>query len=274
MGKVGAPPQRPAPASLGSHASQHPAAAAAPSTQMLLHFHCSALAPVRSTFAPIRSTLSLVQVDEIFGTIQEVYFTVKPSEGVTAASFKVSIFSLRSFSPPSPHPRPHHPRRCFRPLPLSRRRSRRHHPRSCTRPRPRTHHRPLARTPPPPHPNTTTTHHPHLHTPTRTPHTGPCGAPSLYARHRSELAPARRVKVGDKLYISPEKLLPLQRFLPQPKGAGGGKGKGMGGKGKGKGKGKDSGKGKGALLPPPRAVSTFASTHARARVPIGRQGLW
>ena len=48
----------------------------------------------------------------------------------------------------------------------------------------------------------------------------------------------------------------------------------MGGKGKGKGKGKDSGKGKGALLPPPRAVPTFASTHARARVPIGRQGLW
>merc|ERR1712166_1287045 len=76
------------------------------------------------------------KVDEIFGTIQEVYFTFKPSEGVTAASFKV----------------------------------------------------------------------------------------------------------GDKLYISPEKLLPLQRFLPQPKGAGGGKGKGMG---KGKGKGKDSGKGKG-----------------------------
>merc|ERR1712127_965217 len=78
------------------------------------------------------------KVDEIFGTIQEVYFTVKPSEGVTAASFKV----------------------------------------------------------------------------------------------------------GDKLYISPEKLLPLQRFLPQPKGAGGGKGKGKG-MGKGKGKGKDSGKGKG-----------------------------
>ena len=35
-------------------------------------------------------------------------------------------------------------------------------------------------------------------------------------------------KLGDKLYISPLKLLPLERFLPQPKGAGGGgKGKGL-----------------------------------------------
>ena len=42
------------------------------------------------------------------------------------------------------------------------------------------------------------------------------------------------MQAGDKLYISPEKLLPLQRFLPQPKGAGGG----GGGKGKGKGGGK------------------------------------
>ena len=52
--------------------------------------------------------------------------------------------------------------------------------------------------------------------------------------------------MGDKLYISPEKLLPLERFFPQSKGAGGGKGKGMGkGMGEGFGKGKDSGKGKG-----------------------------
>ena len=36
------------------------------------------------------------------------------------------------------------------------------------------------------------------------------------------------MQAGDKLYISPEKLLPLQRFLPQPKGAGGGGGKGKG----------------------------------------------
>lgn len=39
---------------------------------------------------------------------------------------------------------------------------------------------------------------------------------------------ATSFKPGDKLYINPEKLLPLQRFLPQPKGSGGG------GKGKGK----------------------------------------
>ena len=45
------------------------------------------------------------------------------------------------------------------------------------------------------------------------------------------------MQAGDKLYISPEKLLPLQRFLPQPKGAGGGGG--------GKGKSKGGGKGKG-----------------------------
>ena len=60
---------------------------------------------------------------------------------------------------------------------------------------------------------------------------------------------ATSFKPGDKLYINPEKLLPLQRFLPQPKGSGGGgggkgkgKGGGKGGKGGGKGKG---GKGKG-----------------------------
>ena len=39
---------------------------------------------------------------------------------------------------------------------------------------------------------------------------------------------ATSFKVGDKLFINPEKLLPLQRFLPQPKGAGGGKGIGKG----------------------------------------------
>jgi len=69
--------------------------------------------------------------------------------------------------------------------------------------------------------------------------------------------PATSFKAGDKLYINPEKLLPLQRFLPQPKGVlgsgtkgkGGSKGKGKGGgkgKGDGKGKGKGIGKGKGS----------------------------
>merc|ERR1712072_475049 len=53
---------------------------------------------------------------------------------------------------------------------------------------------------------------------------------------------------GDKVYINPAKLLPMERFLPQPKSAiGKPKGKGgKGGKGKsGKGKGKSGGKGKG-----------------------------
>ncbi len=31
---------------------------------------------------------------------------------------------------------------------------------------------------------------------------------------------------GDKFYIDPMKLLPMERFLPQPKGAGGGRGGG------------------------------------------------
>lgn len=38
---------------------------------------------------PASASPPLSQVDEIFGTIQEVFFTVKPSEGVTATSFKV-----------------------------------------------------------------------------------------------------------------------------------------------------------------------------------------
>ena len=71
-----------------------------------------------------RPNVASTQVDEIFGTIQEVFFSVKPADGITAASFKA----------------------------------------------------------------------------------------------------------GDKLFINPEKLLPLQRFLPQPKGqGGGGKGGGKGG---------------------------------------------
>merc|ERR1740130_865917 len=52
-------------------------------------------------------------------------------------------------------------------------------------------------------------------------------------------------KKGKKFYIDNMKLLPLQRFLPQPGGGKKGKGKGKDGKGKGKGKGKDKGKGKG-----------------------------
>ncbi|KAG6547755.1 hypothetical protein Mapa_010568 [Marchantia paleacea] len=46
---------------------------------------------------------------------------------------------------------------------------------------------------------------------------------------------ATSYKVGDKFYIDPNKLLPLQRFLPQPKGApgAGGRGGGRGGRGAG-----------------------------------------
>lgn len=43
---------------------------------------------------------------------------------------------------------------------------------------------------------------------------------------------------GDKFFIDPSKLLPLERFLPQPKGAGGrggGRGSGRGGRGGGRG---------------------------------------
>ena len=64
---------------------------------------------------------------------------------------------------------------------------------------------------------------------------------------------ATSFKTGDKLFINPLKLLPLERFLPQPKGSGGapGGGRGKGGKGGGKGgkgmKGRGSpGKGKGS----------------------------
>jgi H/ACA ribonucleoprotein complex subunit 1 len=51
----------------------------------------------------------------------------------------------------------------------------------------------------------------------------------------SEGIVATSYKAGDKFFIDPMKLLPLERFLPQPKGAkpaggfGGGRGGGRGG---------------------------------------------
>uniref|UniRef100_J3N965 H/ACA ribonucleoprotein complex subunit n=2 Tax=Oryza brachyantha TaxID=4533 RepID=J3N965_ORYBR len=53
---------------------------------------------------------------------------------------------------------------------------------------------------------------------------------------------------GDKFYIDPMKLLPLARFLPQPKGQsqGGGRGGGRGGGGRGGGRGRGSFRGRGA----------------------------
>lgn len=46
---------------------------------------------------------------------------------------------------------------------------------------------------------------------------------------------ATSYSAGDKFYIDPAKLLPLDRFLPKPKGAGGGRGGGRGGRGGGRG---------------------------------------
>ena len=53
-----------------------------------------ASSPAAVRGAPAAASPPPLQVDEIFGTIQEVYFTVKPSEGVTAASFKVGSLAL------------------------------------------------------------------------------------------------------------------------------------------------------------------------------------
>merc|ERR1711907_790565 len=67
----------------------------------------------------------------------------------------------------------------------------------------------------------------------------------MFSVKTDEGAQASSYQDGDKVYINPMKLLPLERFLPQPKGAiskSGGKGKG---KGKGKGGSKGKGKGKG-----------------------------
>jgi len=80
----------------------------------------------------------------------------------------------------------------------------------------------------------------------------------MFTVKMSENMSADSYKKGDKVYINPAKLLPMERFLPAPKsaigkpsgkgkGGKGGKGKGSkGGKGGGKGKGKSGGKGKGS----------------------------
>ncbi|XP_031480546.1 putative H/ACA ribonucleoprotein complex subunit 1-like protein 1 [Nymphaea colorata] len=60
---------------------------------------------------------------------------------------------------------------------------------------------------------------------------------------------ATSYSVGDKFYIDPAKLLPLQRFLPQPKGQpqAGGRGGGRGGRGGPRGGGRGGGfRGRGA----------------------------
>ena len=61
----------------------------------------------------------------------------------------------------------------------------------------------------------------------------------------SEGVVATSYKAGDKFYIGEEKLLPMSRFLPGPKGAGGG-GRGRGrGRGGGRGGGRFGGRGGG-----------------------------
>lgn len=58
----------------------------------------------------------------------------------------------------------------------------------------------------------------------------------------SEGVVATSYNAGDKFYIDPFKLLPLDRFLPKPKGA-----PGSGGRGGGRGGGRDGGRGRGGF---------------------------
>ena len=48
---------------------------------------------------------------------------------------------------------------------------------------------------------------------------------SMFTIKMSDGVLATSYAAGDKFYIDPMKLLPMERFLPQPKGAGGGRGK-------------------------------------------------
>ncbi|KAB8115674.1 hypothetical protein EE612_056327 [Oryza sativa] len=73
---------------------------------------------------------------------------------------------------------------------------------------------------------------------------------SLFSIKMLEGIIATSYSAGDKFYIDPMKLLPLSRFLPQPKGQsqGGGRGGGRGGGGRGGGRGRGGGgfRGRGA----------------------------
>ncbi|XP_054801789.1 putative H/ACA ribonucleoprotein complex subunit 1-like protein 1 [Prosopis cineraria] len=79
---------------------------------------------------------------------------------------------------------------------------------------------------------------------------------------------ATSYSAGDKFYIDPRKLLPLARFLPQPKGQpqlpevpGGGRGGGRGGRGGGRGRGGPRG-GRGG---PPRGGGRGGGFRGRGR---------
>ncbi|KAL8167158.1 hypothetical protein V2J09_008657 [Rumex salicifolius] len=58
---------------------------------------------------------------------------------------------------------------------------------------------------------------------------------SFFSIKMDEGIVATSYNAGDKFYIDPAKLLPLARFLPQPKGSGGGRGSGLGVRGRGRG---------------------------------------
>ena len=59
---------------------------------------------------------------------------------------------------------------------------------------------------------------------------GPINA-SMFTIKMAEGIVATSYAKGDKFHISPDKLLPMERFLPQKGGGGGGRGGGRGGRG-------------------------------------------
>ena len=72
---------------------------------------------------------------------------------------------------------------------------------------------------------------------------GPINA-SMFTIKMGDGIVATSYSKGDKFHISPDKLLPMERFLPQKGGGGGGRGGGRGGPG-GRGGGRFGGGGRG-----------------------------
>ncbi|ONH90622.1 hypothetical protein PRUPE_8G064800 [Prunus persica] len=97
---------------------------------------------------------------------------------------------------------------------------------------------------------------------------------SLFSIKVMEGIVATSYSQGDKFYIDPAKLLPLERFLPQPKGQkpafsrGGGRGGGRGGAFRGGGRGGGAFRGRGAPRGgrgPPRGGSRGGGFRGRGR---------
>ncbi|KAI5313559.1 PREDICTED: H/ACA [Prunus dulcis] len=97
---------------------------------------------------------------------------------------------------------------------------------------------------------------------------------SLFSIKVMEGIVATSYSQGDKFYIDPAKLLPLERFLPQPKGQkpafsrGGGRGGGRGGSFRGGGRGGGAFRGRGAPRGgrgPPRGGSRGGGFRGRGR---------